>query len=245
LTNPAPVNSAEDPVYVIYTSGSTGTPKGVVIRHRNLVNYTHFICGRLGLQPAGSGPALHFGMVSTITADLGNTSLFPALVTGGCLHLLPHAVTADGGRFAEYVTNHPLDVLKIVPSHLNALLAAQPQGSNILPRKVLILGGEAFSWALLDRILAQAPTCEVLNHYGPTETTVGSLTANASALAQAPRLSATVPIGRPIANTQIFILDEAQQPVPIGVPGELYIGGDGVAQGYLNRPDLTDSRFWI
>ncbi len=256
--------AATDPVYVIFTSGSTGHPKGVVVRHGNLANYTHFINELL--QTAAAADGLQFAMVSTITADLGNTCLFPALLSGGTLHVLPQAVATDGGRFASYMTNHAIDVLKIVPSHLNALLAAQPTGVNILPQKYLLLGGEALTWSLLQQIASQIWSgqahCQLINHYGPTETTVGALTNllnlgqgpavepngaasdNANAVANLnPWGTTSVPIGRPIANTEIFILDEAGQPVPIGVPGELYIGGAGVAQGYLNQPERTAERF--
>ncbi len=168
------VTGPEDPVYVIYTSGSTGAPKGVVVRHRGLVNYTQYICGRLKLADPKNADGLRFATVSTITADLGNTCVYPSLISGGCLHVLTIETATDGRLMASYVAKYPIDVLKIVPSHLNALLASQPAGKNILPRKYLILGGEALSRELVERITAQAAWCEVINHYGPTETTVGS-----------------------------------------------------------------------
>jgi amino acid adenylation domain-containing protein/FkbM family methyltransferase len=228
--------AAENLAYVIYTSGSTGQPKGVAVEHRQLVNYLHAIVERLEL-PAGAS----FATVSTFAADLGNTAIFPALCTGGCLHVVSQARASDADALADYFQRHQIDCLKIVPSHLAALLAsARPQ--HILPRQRLLLGGEAASWELIDRIQALAPACRILNHYGPTETTVGVLTYQVEP-GLAERRSAGVPLGRPLANTRVFLLDPRGHPVPIGVPGELYIGGAGLARGYLRRPELTAERF--
>jgi amino acid adenylation domain-containing protein len=232
--NPDVTVTADDLAYVIYTSGSTGTPKGVAVRHRNLVNYTQFMLERLSVQ----GP-LQFATVSTISADLGNTCIFPSLFSGGCLHILRHDVALEPRRFSDYLSRHAIDVLKIAPSHIQALLS---DDNRVLPRKYLVLGGEAFSLPLLNSILATSPACKILNHYGPTETTVGSLTFDATTH-ELPDAARTVPIGRPIANTQIYILDKHQNLCPTGVAGELYIGGAGVAAGYLNDPERTAARF--
>jgi amino acid adenylation domain-containing protein len=226
--------------YLMHTSGSTGVPKGVAVRHASLVNYADFVVrDLLGVDP-DSGPALSFATVSTIAADLGNTAIFPALISGGCLHVIGYETAMEGRRFAESLAENPIDVLKIVPSHLAALLSSGG-GRGILPGRTLILGGEALSWDLVDRVRALGGSCEIVNHYGPTETTVGSLTFRIGPTLE--RLASTVPIGRPIANTRVFILDEARQPVPIGVPGELFIGGIGVARGYHNQPEATVERF--
>ena len=240
VTNPRSGADSDGLVYVIYTSGSTGTPKGVAVRHRNLVNYTTFIQNRLELQNH-SGP-LQFATVSTLGADLGNTCIYPSLVSGGCLHIIGYDVAADSQRLREYMAKHPVDVLKIVPSHLQALMIAGG-GREVLPRKYLILGGEPFTLSLLEKIVAANASCEVLNHYGPTETTVGSLTLRLSEFDIQKSLAQTIPIGKPIANTRIYVLDPEGEPVPIGVAGELYIGGDGVASGYVGQPKLTDERF--
>jgi amino acid adenylation domain-containing protein len=239
VRNPERNTSADDLVYVIYTSGSTGMPKGVAVRHFNVVNYSHFICRRLELD--GHPQGLHFATVSTISADLGNTCIFPSLISGGCLHVMAYETAITPNLFAGYAMAHPIDVLKITPSHLSTLLNT-PEAKAILPRKVLVLGGEAFSWHLAGRIL-QLGQCAVLNHYGPTEATVGCCTfavRDHDVSAWAP---ATVPIGRPISNDEIYILDQRLQPVPIGVAGELCIGGTGLAQGYLNQPQQTAERF--
>lgn len=239
------VESAAAPqhlVYVIYTSGSTGVPKGTAISHQSLVNYTHAMCRILQPEESSAGGPLHFAVVSTISADLGNTCIFPSLVSGGCLHLIAYETAMDGRLFADYVSRHPVDVLKIVPSHLSALLASREK-VNILPRKYLIVGGETLSFDLLRRIAETPGSCQIINHYGPTETTVGSLTLSLGQNGVNARTSASVPVGRPIANTEVYILDEHLGPVAVGTPGQLYIGGAGLARGYLNQPQQTAERF--
>jgi amino acid adenylation domain-containing protein len=234
--NPQWITTAENLVYVIYTSGSTGVPKGVAVRHRNLVNYTQSILKLLEVDRP-----LAFATVSTISADLGNTCIFPSLVSGGCLHILSYEVAMEGDLLRDYFARRPIDVLKIVPSHLYGLLASQTD-DGILPAKYLILGGEALSWDLVQQLARLDHSCRIINHYGPTETTVGSLTFAVDDQ-NAADYSATVPIGRPLANTRCYILDRWQRPVVPGVIGELYIGGAGVAAGYLNQPGETAARF--
>ena len=240
-SNPSLIANPENLVYVIYTSGSTGVPKGVAVRHRNLVNYAHFITRRLELEKFPQG--LEFATVSTLSADLGNTCIFPALVSGGCLHVVGYETSTDPRRFADYLSKHPVDVLKIVPSHLQALLEAE-RAASLLPRRYLIFGGEALTKRLLEQIVSLAPNCEILNHYGPTETTVGSLTLKLKDYDWRQAKTATIPLGRPIANTQAYILDPNLELVPRGAVGELYIGGAGVTAGYLGQPDKTEERFF-
>ena len=239
--NPERLNAPQDLVYVIYTSGSTGVPKGVGNRHQNLVNYAHFICRRLHLDDPANRDGLHFATVSTISADLGNTCVFPSLISGGCLHVITYDVSMDGHLFASYAKKNPIDVLKITPSHFNTLVAS-PDGKSVVPRKYLVLGGEASTWDMIQRI-SNLSSCQILNHYGPTETTVGSLTYSVVKNDPNAELSTTLPIGRPIANTQVYLLDSYLKPVPTGVPGELFISGAGVARGYLNQPEQTAERF--
>jgi len=221
----------ESLMYVIFTSGSTGVPKGVGVRHRNLVNYAWHIKNSL------PGERMQFATVSTLSADLGNTCIYPALISGGCLHVIPQDVAGDSGRMAAYCQRHPVDVLKIVPSHLNALLETD-EGRGVLPRKHLVMGGETLTWSLVERIRELGAGCEIWNHYGPTETTVGSLM-----LRLKDYTGMAIPIGKPIANTQVYILNEQREPVPVGVTGELFIAGAGVTAGYLGQPDLTAERF--
>ncbi|MEH2081254.1 MAG: amino acid adenylation domain-containing protein [Nostoc sp.] len=232
--NPSSEVTTENLVYVLFTSGSTGKPKGVATEHRQLLNYVNAIIQRLDLSTT-----TNFATVSTLAADLGNTGIFAALCTGGCLHILSAECVTDSAALVKYCRTHPIDCLKIVPSHLATLLAAAPSDS-ILPRQQLILGGEAASWQLIEQIQQQAPSCLIFNHYGPTEATVGVTT---FAVDRQINHALTVPLGRPLANMQIYLLDEQLQPVPIGVPGELYISGAGLARGYLNQPDLTAAQF--
>ena len=227
----------ENLAYVIYTSGSTGNPKGVAVEHRQLLNYLNGVSERLELSAGAS-----FATVSSLGADLGNTAIFPALCTGGSLHVVSQERSVDPDAIADYFQRHPVDCLKIVPSHLNALLTTS-HAEHILPRKRLVLGGEACDWPLIDKVHALAPNCAILNHYGPTETTIGVTTYRMETDPIAGERLIRPPIGRPIANTQLFILDSHLQPVPIWVTGELYIGGDGLARGYLNRPELTAQKF--
>ncbi|MFZ5893335.1 MAG: amino acid adenylation domain-containing protein [Myxococcota bacterium] len=234
----AGVNSAVSPdaaAYVIYTSGSTGQPKGVVVTHRGLTNYVQGLLERLAL-PCGASMA----MVSTVAADLGNTVLFGALCSGGTLHLMSEDRVFDGDAFGAYLRKWRVDVLKIVPSHLEGLMQASDP-SAVLPRHTLILGGESTPWALVEKIRRHG-VCRVINHYGPTETTVGVLTYECPSPPAFPE-SATLPLGRALPNSRVYVLDAALHAVPPAVVGEIYVGGAGVARQYLNRPDLTAERF--
>jgi len=231
-----PVNEPDDLAYVMYTSGSTGTPKGVCVTHRNLVTYVAGVLERLELVDAAG---VAFAAVTALSTDLGNTSIFPALLGGGTLHLVAPGDTIDSSRFASYLRSHPIDVLKIAPTHLRALLDGD-QTEAILPKRWLVTGGEALSWQLVERLQAAAPTCRILNHYGPTETTVGSCTFE---VGTGSPLSPTVPIGRPLPRARAYVVDLNLRLLPIGVPGELCIGGDGVASGYLAQPEQTQERF--
>ncbi len=235
-SNPQTLVKPENSVYAIFTSGSTGKPKAVAVEHQQLLNYLYGILDRLNLPAGGS-----FAIVSTFAADLGNTVIFPALSQGGCLHILSQEQGSDPQAIADYFAQHPIDCLKIVPSHLAALIASSPSPS-ILPRQCLILGGEASRWELIEKIQAQAPKCRIFNHYGPTETTVGVLTYPVYEQKHSPN-SLTVPLGKPLANTQVYVLDRQLCLVPIGVPGELYIGGASLTRGYINRPQLTTEQF--
>ncbi|HBH81827.1 MAG TPA: non-ribosomal peptide synthetase, partial [Nitrospira sp.] len=220
--------------YVIYTSGSTGRPKGVAVEHRQIINYVSGLLSRLPLDQA-----TNFATVSTVAADLGNTSIFGSLCSGRTLHVLSVDRGFDPDAVAAYMNANHIDVLKIVPSHLAGLLeAGRPE--QVLPRRCLILGGEAVHTNLVQRIRALAPECKIINHYGPTETTIGVLTHRVEE--ESDRQEA-IPVGRPLANSRVYILNSDGQPTPMGVAGELYIGGDGLARGYLDRPDLTAERF--
>jgi len=223
----------ENLAYCLFTSGSTGLPKAVMIEHRQLVNYLEGVTARLEL-PAGG----HYAMVSTVAADLGNTSLFSALCGGGTLHLIPEADAADPRAVARLFERRPIDCLKIVPSHLQALHAYQERPA--LPRRRLILGGEAADPHWLAGLAGARPPCRIDNHYGPTESTVGVLTRRLDG--RPVGLGATC-LGEPLAGVQVYVADAALWPVPTPAPGELLIGGAGLARGYLGRPGRTAERF--
>ncbi|NIF29268.1 amino acid adenylation domain-containing protein, partial [Pantoea sp. Tr-811] len=224
----------EQPAYLIYTSGSTGQPKGVVVSHGALASYTQAVLQRLDL-PADASMA----MVSTTAADLGHTMLFGALASGRLLHLLPQELAFDPDGFASYMAQHQVGALKLVPSHLQGLLQAA-RAADVLPAQALVLGGEACSWSLVQKVRELRPACRVINHYGPTETTVGVLSFEPGEVLPGCR---TVPVGRPLGNACVQVLDAYLNPQAALLPGELYLGGQGVAQGYLGQPALTAERF--
>ena len=222
--------------------------------HANIVHYTRAISRVLADVPDGTpGDGLaaltgwQFGLASTLAADLGNTSLYPSLLAGGCLHILAPDVTTEPARFAEYAQLHRLDLLKITPNHLMALVGGRTglELADVLPRRWVVTGGEALSFPVA-RALLGAGQGRVLNHYGPTETTVGACVfeVTSASLAKAEAFGAqSVPLGRPLANTTACVLDARGREQPVGLPGELRIGGAGVAVGYHGRPELTGERF--
>jgi amino acid adenylation domain-containing protein len=236
-SNPAGRDIPESAAYVIYTSGSTGTPKGVVVERRQLFNYIKGACERLDVEPGAS-----YALAQPLTVDFGVTALFPALCTGGCLHVIPEELHTDAHELGNYFAAHGIDFLKIAPSHLTALLTAS-EPVRLLPRRRLVLGGEVAQLSLVEQVQKLVPGCSVYSHYGPTETTVGVLTCRAQTTARRDEGPDALPAGRPLPNTSVYLLDGRLDPVALGCVGELYVGGAGVARGYLNRPALTAERF--
>ncbi len=218
--------------YVIFTSGSTGRPKGVGVEHRQLASYVQSILARLGPSPGAS-----FATVSSFAADLGYTAVFPALASGGCLQVIAAEEAADPQRLAACFRARPVDLLKITPTHLAALLTA-PGARELLPRRWLVTGGEVLSRELARRIASLAPAeCALLNHYGPC------LLGRPAEIAAAPAQDGgSVPIGKPLPHARLYLLDAAG-PVPLGVAGEVHLGGRSVTRGYLGDPRTTAERF--
>lgn len=232
--NPSPITSPDNLMYVLYTSGSTGKPKGVAVEHGNYLNYVRGAVDRIGVEDDW-----RFAIVSTFAADLGSTNVWCPLCTGGRVHILPYERAVDPEAFAAYFREHRIDAMKLVPSHFEAMRHL-PNLADVIPHKRLIFAGEASYWEMIDEVRCRRPEVMIQNHYGPTEATVSMLTFPVPAQ---PLPTTAVPLGRPIGNVKIYVVDRQMRLVPVGVPGELLIGGPGVARGYLNRPDLTAEKF--
>ncbi|MFD5326742.1 amino acid adenylation domain-containing protein [Streptomyces sp. NPDC127092] len=230
--------SDDDPAYVIFTSGSTGTPKGVLIGHGQLAAYLDGVLDRLGLTGPVSSVAL-----GTLGTDLGNTALFPPLLTGGELLVVAPEVSADAQALAELLSAETYDLLKITPSHLEALFTVAEAPERLMPREVLVAGGEPFGWGWYNLFKGYLGDCRLYNHYGPTETTVGVLCGPATDTDDLAALASSVPLGTPMRHARAYVLDPQRRPLPAGVPGELWIGGSSVAQGYLSPTEDQRERF--
>ena len=226
--------SPHDLAYVIYTSGSTGKPKGVMVEHGNLVHYISYAQGNYCLTNGAT--LLH----SSIAFDMSVTSIFLPLITGKTLHILPSNFYIDSlGKILS--ENQNINFIKVTPSHLKALKGQFNTEGIRTQKSSLIVGGENLLKEDLGFWLEDLPNTTIFNEYGPTEATVGcSVFKIEDYYALRP---GSVPIGRPISNTKIFLLNKRLNPVPIGGIGELYIGGEGITRGYLNRPDLTAEKF--
>ncbi|GAA2787234.1 hypothetical protein GCM10010452_14370 [Crossiella cryophila] len=224
----------DNAAYVIFTSGSTGKPKGVTITHRNLVNYVSWAATAYGSHTHGTA------LYSSVAFDLPVTSLYPALLTG-----VPVTLTADDGSagldaLVDALEHNTFDLLKLTPTHVGVL------GQELSPHALrtgaphVVAGGELLTGALLDPWRRHAPDTVVFNEYGPTETTVGC----SVLIRRAGELDpGSLPIGAPIANTTMYVLDAELRPVLPGAVGEVYIGGDQVARGYHGQSALTAAKF--
>ncbi|MBO4138578.1 amino acid adenylation domain-containing protein [Micromonospora tulbaghiae] len=218
-----------NPAYVIYTSGSTGRPKGVVIEHRSLTDYLTFAGG--GYRGVRGSVLLH----SSVSFDLSVTGMWVPLTVGGTVHV---AGLDDDPATRRRLARHACTFLKATPSHL-PLLAALPD--DYAPTDELLLGGELLLGEVVDDWRKRHPGVAVYNMYGPTETTVNCTEYRIEPGRQVP--PGPLPIGGPLANTRLYVLDARLRPVPPGVPGELYVAGGGLARGYLARPGQTSGRF--
>ncbi|MBD0265894.1 MAG: amino acid adenylation domain-containing protein, partial [Tolypothrix sp. Co-bin9] len=232
--NPHSNLTSENLAYVIYTSGSTGTPKGTLITHQGLVNYLSWCIDAYPLE-TGKGSCVD----SSIAFDATITGLFAPLLVGNQVQLLPEDLGIEALSIALQ-SNSNYSLIKITPAQLELLAQQLPSQIAIGKTQAFIIGGENLTAQHIAYWQKFAPETLLINEYGPTETVVGCCIYK---VPDGKHFSGSIPIGRPIANTQLYILNESLQPQPIGVPGELYIGGAGLARGYLNRPELTTEKF--
>lgn len=234
--NPNVSITPQDLVYLIFTSGTTGKPKGVMITQQNLLNYSHWFHQFLTLTQTA-----RTALVTSFAFDLGFSGIFPPLLFGGELHILPDTVYKTPGRLLEYVETHKLSYLKMTPS-LYSTLVEHPDFVKIRSLDTLVLGGEKIRVEDVELTFELSEDIKIVNHYGPTETTIGVIAQYIERNAMSSyRHSPT--IGKPIANTQCYILNNRMELVPLGAAGELYISGEGVGSGYVGQPSLTKEKF--
>ncbi|WP_157650065.1 non-ribosomal peptide synthetase, partial [Burkholderia ubonensis] len=228
--NPPRRAAPEHLAYVIYTSGSTGKPKGCLLEHRNLAHYISWAVGYYFPE----GETGSFGLYSSLCFDFTLTNVFCPLVRGKSLRIYPQSESIDTILARMFQPGSGVDTLKLTPTHIHLLEYMNLGRSGV--RKVIV-GGEELTPQHIATLRKIDPAIEIYNEYGPTEATVGCIV---KLVEDAP---STVLIGRPIANTRVYIVDEALRPVPIGVPGEICIAGHGLARGYHKRPDVTAAKF--
>ena len=231
-TNPASQPTAANLAYIMYTSGSTGRPKGITIPHRAI---SRLVCNT---NYVAFGPDLCIGMVSNTAFDAATFEIWGALLHGASLVGVPKEVALSPTDFARFIREQGIDTMFLTTALFNQMVRAAP--GIFQPLRQLLFGGEAVDPQAVRAVLDEHPPARLLHVYGPTEsTTFATWQLVERVAADAP----TVPIGRALANTQTYALDRQMRPVPIGVLGELYIGGDGLARDYLGRPDLTAAAF--
>ncbi len=227
------INFAENLCYIIFTSGSTGTPKGVSIRHRNVINY----CDNNNNNVCHSIIDTHHQSIVSVTNiifDIFVTESLLPLLNGLTIYFANEEQVISQRKLSELICNNAIDVLQTTPSKMRSYLLDKQDVGYLQTLKSIILGGEALTTDLYLELRHYTNAC-IFNIYGPAETTVWSANKKVE--------DTSITIGKPIANTQIYILDKKRRPLPIGVPGELCISGDGVGKGYLNRPELTAEKF--
>ncbi len=231
--NPPAVGHPENLAYIIYTSGSTGKPKGVMIDHRGLVNYLTWAKKAYRIDER-SRTLVH----SPFSFDLTITGLLLPLMAGGTVELV--SVRDELERLCDALANSQQHyaLIKLTPSHLQVLSSWLGERERSTPIDALIIGGEALPGDLLSVWQQQSPATRLINEYGPTETVVGCSTYEVPAACHG-----SIAIGRPISNMRMYVLDESMRRLPAGVVGEIYIGGEGVARGYLRKAALTAERF--
>ncbi|MCP4103950.1 MAG: amino acid adenylation domain-containing protein [Desulfobacteraceae bacterium] len=230
--NPDNDVKAENLAYIIYTSGSTGKPKGVAVSHRS-VNRLLLNTNYVKIESSD-----RVAQASNASFDAATFEIWGSLLHGARLIGIPRDIILSPQKFATHIREHRISVLFLTTALFNQFARETPRVFNSM--RYLLFGGEAVDPQWVRKVLKNCPLLKLVHVYGPTENTTFSLW---YPVKDVPEESATIPVGRPISNTQIYLLDQNMNIVPIGIPGELYLGGDGVAQGYLNRPNLTCDKF--
>lgn len=228
-------------VYVIYTSGSTGTPKGILIEQHSLVNYAHYACARYGIQPGER--VLQF---ASINFDTSAEEIYPCLISGATLVLRTDAMLNSVATFLQTCGEWGITILDLPTAYWHEIVLSVAEEALVMPPslRVMLIGGER---ALPERLRSWQQhvggRVRLFNTYGPTETTIVVTVAELTEIEEDVLPQHEVSIGRPVANAQIYLLDASLCPVPIGTPGEMYVGGVVLARGYHHRPELTAERF--
>ena len=235
--NPDICISAENLVYVLYTSGSTGIPKGVAMRHGAMVNLIEY-----EIQKSNIGPGANILQFNSLSFDVSFNEIFWALSTGGMLVIIPDEIRSDIEKLAEFICDQKISHMILPFIGLLQIASVYDQNKSYPKglREVISTAEQLYITSGVRQLFLQIPNCTLQNHYGPTETHVVTALQMGSSPCDWPERPS---IGKPIDHTQSFILDQHLQPVPIGVTGELYIGGAGLARGYFNRPAITAESF--
>ncbi len=232
------VTNDGDIVYAIYTSGTTGRAKGVLVRHESLVNYVDWFSREVGL--GGEDRAI---FTSSFAFDLGYTALYPPILRGGECHVLPRDLYLSPEKILVYMKNRQISYIKMTPSLFKTLVNSPAFGGRMCPRfRLAVLGGEAIDVGDIEQAHGAFKDLVVMNHYGPTEATIGCIRCVVD-FSRFEAYKGKPVIGKPIANTAVYILDRELRLLPVGVPGELCISGVCLARGYLNRPEFTAEKF--
>lgn len=231
----------KQPAYMIYTSGTTGKPKGVIIENRSLVNYINWFSKKVGLTSQDRTVLL-----SSYAFDLGYTGIFPALYNGCELHLVGKELYADPEQLLRYIHENQITFIKLTPSLFSTIVNTYSFSNSHMCHslRLIVLGGEPYNIDDIEKYHRLYPGCQIINHYGPTETTIGTITHRID-FDDIERYRQDTVIGRPIDNANIFILDKDLNPVPPGIPGEIYVAGAGLARGYLKNPDIERQKFIV
>jgi len=234
----APRAKPGDLVYVIYTSGTTGKPKGVLVKNENLVNYSHWFAKAGNL--AGKDKSI---LTSSYAFDLGYTSIFPLILTGGECHIVPRETYLDPETLLNYIREKEISYIKVTPSLFTIMVNSDYfTGEMCRKLRLVVLGGEPINLEDVEKAHNTGYHIQVMNHYGPTEATIGSI-AQFIDFNNFEEYKKSPTIGKPISNTRVYIIDKNDKLLPLGVPGELCISGDCLAKGYLNATALTLEKF--